>query len=51
MYVKGRTTVTGKMKQLLGQVIDVIKLFFAGNLENLDFPLFQKSKHMPFKKQ
>ena len=29
----------------------VIKLFFGGNLEKLDFPLNCKSKNRPFKKQ
>ena len=29
----------------------VIKLFFGGNLEKLDFPLNCNSKNRPFKKQ
>ena len=43
------TLTAGKLKIIKIQlVVDVIKLFFEGILENLDFPWSKNSKNRPF---
>ena len=47
-FMKNKVSKRSIVKQSITSVVDVIKLYFGGNLEILYFPLSQNSKNRIF---